>query len=132
MDQTRHGPNNNNAEETREQVRATPTRAKRQERRPSSTMQNQTTSKPTNARGSYDALVGMSVLLVTLMIMIFWGRLCAILCTSAWLYFIPRFRKDITVNDDDPKTKSNDVDFDSEEYKKKVIMEGLLGRNHRG
>ena len=24
-----------------------------------------------------------------------------------------------------------DLDLDSEEYKKKVIMEGLLGRNHR-
>jgi hypothetical protein len=71
--------------------------------------------------------------------MIFWGRFCAILCTSAWLYFIPRFRDSVVVVDvdddhhDDAKMKSkNVVDLDSEEYKKKVIMEGLLGRNNRG
>jgi hypothetical protein len=73
--------------------------------------------------------------------MIFWGRFCAILCTSAWLYFIPRFRDSVVVvgggdnhdDDDDAKMKSkNVVDLDSEEYKKKVIMEGLLGRNNRG
>jgi hypothetical protein len=72
--------------------------------------------------------------------MIFWGRFCAILCTSAWLYFVPRFTNSVVVgvdnhddDDDDAKIKSkNVVDLDSEEYKKKVIMEGLLGRNNRG
>lgn len=136
MVQTRHGPNNSNAKDTREQGRATPTRAKRQARRlsSSSSMQSQTTSKkPKNARGLYGSVVGMSVLVVTLVMLIFWGRLCAILCTSAWLYFIPRFSHSGDVNDDDgPKTKLGDVDLDSEVYKKKVIMEGLLGRNHRG
>ncbi|XP_004498125.1 uncharacterized protein [Cicer arietinum] len=131
--QTRHGPNPNNniaEDHTREQ------RPKRQDRRLSSTIKTKTTSKNLkNARSSYDSIVGMSVLVVTLVIMIFWGRFCAILCTSAWLYFIPRLRNNVVVNDDDigPKVKSNDiVDLDSEEYKKKVIMEGLLGRNNRG
>lgn len=138
MVQTRHGPNNDAiTEETREQGRATPTRPKRQERRLSLATQNQTTRKNRqNARGWYDPIVGMSVLVVTLVIMIFWGRFCAILCTSAWLYFIPRFRKSgvVNVNDEEEaKTKlKNDVDLDSEEYKKRVIMEGLLGRNNRG
>ncbi|XP_027362426.1 uncharacterized protein At5g23160-like [Abrus precatorius] len=131
--QTRHGPNN--VEDTRQQGRASPPQVKRQARRVSSSMQSQTTSKKhKNARRSYDSVVGMSVLAVTLLIMIFWGRLCAILCTSAWLYFIPRFKKSDNENDDgDPNTtmKSNGVDLDSEEYKKKVIMEGLLERNHR-
>lgn len=133
MVQTRHGPNPNNniaEDHTREQ------RPKRQDRRLSSTIKTKTTSKNLkNARSSYDSIVGMSVLVVTLVIMIFWGRFCAILCTSAWLYFIPRLRNNVVVNDDDigPKVKSNDiVDLDSEEYKKKVIMEGLLGRNNRG
>ncbi|XP_058728324.1 uncharacterized protein At5g23160 [Vicia villosa] len=136
--QTRHGPNNNAIiEETREQGRATPTRPKRQERRVSLATQNQTTRKNRqNARGWYDPIVGMSVLVVTLVIMIFWGRFCAILCTSAWLYFIPRFRKSGVVNvNDEEEAKlelKNDVDLDSEEYKKRVIMEGLLGRNNRG
>ncbi|KAK2453753.1 hypothetical protein QL285_001392 [Trifolium repens] len=136
--QTRHGPINTNNNITEEQIiRTTPTRPKRQERRlSSSAIQNQTTNK--NARNSYDPIIGMSVLVVTLVIMIFWGRFCAILCTSAWLYFIPRFTNSVVVgvdnhDDDDAKMKSkNVVDLDSEEYKKKVIMEGLLGRNNRG
>lgn len=136
--QTRHGPINTNNNITEEQIiRTTPTRPKRQERRLSSAaIQNHTTNK--NARNSYDPIIGMSVLVVTLVIMIFWGRFCAILCTSAWLYFIPRFRDSVVVVDDDDhhddaKMKSkNVVDLDSEEYKKKVIMEGLLGRNNRG
>ncbi|XP_061337804.1 uncharacterized protein At5g23160 [Gastrolobium bilobum] len=130
--QTRHGANS--VEDTRQQGRASPAQPKRQVRAVSSSMQkNQTTSKRTRGR-SNDTLVGMSVVVVTLVIMIFWGRFCAILCTSAWLYFIPRFRKSATVNDDDdPNTKSiNDVDLDSKLHKKKVIMEGLLERNHRG
>ncbi|KAK7310254.1 hypothetical protein RJT34_07654 [Clitoria ternatea] len=132
--QTTHG-GANNVEDTRQQGRASPSHAKRQGRRLSSSMQSQTTlNKAKNARNSYDPVVGMSVLAVTLVIMIFWGRLCAILCTSVWLYFVPRFRNSGVVNDsEDPhKTmKSKDVDMDSEEYKKKVIMEGLLERNHR-
>lgn len=98
-----------------------------------SSMQPQTTSKKhKNAKGSYDAVVGMSVVVVTLVIMVFWGRICAILCTSAWLYYIPRFRKRGGENDEsDLGKRQNDVDLDSEEYKKRVIMEGLLERNHR-
>lgn len=138
--QTRHGPRNNAiTEDTREQGRSTPTRPKRQERRLSLATQNQTTTKNRqNAGGWYDPIVGMSVLVVTLVIMVFWGRFCAILCTSAWLYFIPRFRKRgvVNVNDEEEaKTKLKtdvDLDLDSEEYKKRVIMEGLLGRNNRG
>ncbi|KAK7308380.1 hypothetical protein VNO77_41984 [Canavalia gladiata] len=133
--QTRHGANS--VEDTRQQGgRTSPAQAKRQGRRVSSSMQNQTTNKKTkNARKSFDPVVGVSVLVVTLVIMIFWGRLCAILCTSAWLYFIPRFRKRVNENDDDDpntvKTNDVDLDLDSEQYKKKVIMEGLLKRNHR-
>ncbi|TKY69094.1 hypothetical protein E2542_SST05358 [Spatholobus suberectus] len=130
--QTRHSANN--VEDTRQQGRASPAHTKRQALRLSSSVQSQTTPKKAkNARSSYDPVVGMSVLVVTLVIMIFWGRLCAILCTSVWLYCTPRFRKSAAENDDeDPQTtKSNDVDLDSEEYKKRVIMEGLLERNHR-
>lgn len=135
--QTRHGPIDDIiTEDTHEQGRTTPTRPKRQERRLSSTTQNQTTIKNLkNVRSSYDPIVGMSILGVTLVIMIFWGRFCAILCTSAWLYFIPRFRNSGVGNYEEDGAKimsKNDVDFDSEEYKKKVIMEGLLGRNNRG
>ncbi|XVF44552.1 hypothetical protein PTKIN_Ptkin02bG0133700 [Pterospermum kingtungense] len=80
-----------------------------------------------------DPVMGMSIILVTLIIMLVWGRLCAILCTSAWFYFCPRFRT--TVNDNIISVKSSantdDLDLNSEEYTKKVVLEGLLERNHR-
>ncbi|XP_015868706.3 uncharacterized protein At5g23160 [Ziziphus jujuba] len=86
----------------------------------------------------YDSVVGMSVIMVTLVILFLWGRLCAILCTSAWFYFVPRFRS-VMANDNrvfvetTPTTKKNPetVDFNSGEYKKKVVLEGFLERTRR-
>ncbi|KAF2287288.1 hypothetical protein GH714_039546 [Hevea brasiliensis] len=50
--------------------------------------------KPRNLNGTsdkkFDPVIGMSIVMITLIIMLLWGRLCAILCTSAWLYFVPR------------------------------------------
>lgn len=76
-----------------------------------------------------DPLVGLSVIMVILIIMVFWGRLCAILCTSAWFYFVPRLRNATKLD----KNIQNSLDqyYDSEEYKKKVVLEGFLERNHR-
>ncbi|XWS68484.1 hypothetical protein CRYUN_Cryun04dG0094600 [Craigia yunnanensis] len=82
----------------------------------------------------FDPVMGMSIIMVTLIIMLLWGRLCAILCTLAWFYFCPRFRTTINNNDITVKStanSSNDLDLNSEEYKKKVVLEGLLERNHR-
>ncbi|CAK7337987.1 unnamed protein product [Dovyalis caffra] len=77
----------------------------------------------------FDPLVGMSIIVVTLMIMLLWGKLCAILCTSAWFYFVPRLRsEDDTVKND---LRTRELNYDSEGYKKKVILEGFLGRNRR-
>ncbi|MBA0592634.1 hypothetical protein Gorai_009609 [Gossypium raimondii] len=81
--------------------------------------------------------LGMSVIVVTLIIMLVWGRLCAILCTSAWLYFCPRFRTRVNGNGSSSgggveSTQSlNDSYLNSKEYKKKVVLEGLLHRNNR-
>ncbi|KAK4371291.1 hypothetical protein RND71_010766 [Anisodus tanguticus] len=80
---------------------------------------------------NFDSIIGMSILMVTLLIMLFWGKACAIICTCAWFYFLPRFR---------PKNEAviagkiggiAGVDLNSEEYKKKVMLEGFLERNHR-
>ncbi|XP_058090289.1 uncharacterized protein LOC131236834 [Magnolia sinica] len=82
--------------------------------------------------GKFDPVVGLSVLMVILAIMLVWGRTCAIVCTSAWFYFIPCLRT--TENSGEaagelPETVK--IDVDSEEYKKKIILEGLLERNRR-
>ncbi|KAL5993436.1 hypothetical protein ACLOJK_014361 [Asimina triloba] len=84
--------------------------------------------------GRFDPVVGLSVLTVVVAIMLLWGRACAILCTSAWFYFIPRLRATVRNSGEVAGTlpKAGNVDVDSEEYKKKVILEGLLERNRRG
>ncbi|KAL9160151.1 hypothetical protein ABFS82_08G181400 [Erythranthe guttata] len=68
----------------------------------------------------------MCIFLVWLGALVFWGKVFAIVtCTSTWLFVYPghRFQRvDSSVND-----VSNIVD--SEEYKKRVVMEGLLERN---
>ena len=40
----------------------------------------------------FDPVIGISVIILTLVIMLVWGRLFAILCTSAWCYSLPRLR----------------------------------------
>ncbi|MBA0743799.1 hypothetical protein Gogos_006453 [Gossypium gossypioides] len=81
--------------------------------------------------------LGMSVIVVTLIIMLVWGRLCAILCTSAWLYFCPRFGTRVNGNGSsggggvESTQNLNNSYLNSKEYKKKVVLEGLLHRNNR-
>lgn len=75
-----------------------------------------------------DPLVGMSIVVMTLMIMLLWGKLCAILCASAWFYFVPRLR-----SEDDVKNGliQREFNLDSEDYKKRVVLEGFLERKRR-
>ncbi|KAI6679004.1 hypothetical protein NL676_039800 [Syzygium grande] len=77
------------------------------------------------------ALVGMSIIMVTLVIMILRGRPSAILCTAVWFYFVPLLRSAAgrPVNGDGPDP--NGPDLSSEEYRKRVVLEGQLERNRR-
>ncbi|WJX73426.1 hypothetical protein P8452_57208 [Trifolium repens] len=65
--------------------------------------------------------------IISLLVLILWGKFFAILCTSIWFYFVP-FRQ---------RRKCKGVigsyresEFDSVQYKKKIIMEGILERSH--
>ncbi|KAM7270964.1 hypothetical protein ACFE04_030178 [Oxalis oulophora] len=81
-----------------------------------------------------DPMVGVSIMIVTLVIMVIWGRLCAILCTAAWLYLVPRFRHAAAQFGADGSTtngKNNSDLISSEEYKKKVILNGFLHRDRK-
>ncbi|KAB2623993.1 flocculation protein FLO11-like [Pyrus ussuriensis x Pyrus communis] len=91
-----------------------------------------------------DPLIGMSIILVTLIIMLVWGRLCAILSTSAWFYFLPRLRSAAAAtttaadgfgyphhNSSSNVNTPRALDMNSEEGKKRVVLEGFLERNHR-
>ncbi|KAG9158313.1 hypothetical protein Leryth_000441 [Lithospermum erythrorhizon] len=83
-----------------------------------------------------DSVIGMSIILVMLLIMLMFGKVCAIFCTSAWFYFVPRFRvkKGLSKANkmDSSSSIVDQIDINSQEYKKKVVLEGLLDRNkHR-
>lgn len=68
--------------------------------------------------------IGMCTIVCCLVALILWGKVVAILaCTTIWVFFVPR-RVTLPVND-------VDSEVDSEEHKKRVIMEGLLERNNR-
>lgn len=82
--------------------------------------------------GRLDPIFGMSIIMVTLVIMLLWGKLCAILCTSAWFFMVPRLRRAMDSNVVvENGLNSGERDLNSEEYKKKVVLEGLLQRNRR-
>lgn len=84
-------------------------------------------------------MIGISIIMLTLIIMLMWGRLCAIICTSTWFYFLPRIKEAASA----AKRKRSgagkaegglfpvDLDLNSEAYKKKVVLDGFLVRQHR-
>ncbi|KAJ4726211.1 vitellogenin-2-like [Melia azedarach] len=75
----------------------------------------------------YPPNIGLCLLLISLLVLVFWGKVCAIFCTSTWLFFVPRW----TIGNNSLGNMSTDsLRLDSEEYKKKIILEGLLERNH--
>ncbi|KAF3776388.1 Uncharacterized protein EJ110_NYTH48414 [Nymphaea thermarum] len=77
-------------------------------------------------------MVGMSIVLVSLTSLLLCGRLCSIFWTSACLCLVPRLRRRETTHRADAEMDGQaQLDMDSDEYKKKVIMEGMLKRNHK-
>ena len=89
-----------------------------------------------------DPVIGISIIMLTLMIMLTWGRLCAILCTSTWCYIFPRLKEAATAvavvnrkrsgsGKGEEGSFQGDLDLNSVAYKKKVVLEGFLVRQHR-
>lgn len=68
------------------------------------------------------------LLIVSLLVLILWGKFFAILCTSVWFYLLPLSRRRKCKGEVSCVEESNE--FDSVQYKKKVIMEGMLERKH--
>ncbi|KAF2285925.1 hypothetical protein GH714_008987 [Hevea brasiliensis] len=54
------------------------------------------------------------LLLVTLLVLVFWGKVYAILCTSTWLFFVPNWNSGKKLL----KNKANSGSMDLDEYKK--------------
>lgn len=78
-----------------------------------------------NGKG-HTSTIGLCLVLVSLMVLVLWGKVCAILCTSTWLFLVPRCSK--ARNNLSQKILDYEG-IDSKEYKKMIIMEGLLERN---
>ncbi|KAI3809969.1 hypothetical protein L1987_19574 [Smallanthus sonchifolius] len=64
-------------------------------------------------------------LLLSLIVLVIYGRIYSILCTSTWLYLVPcRLVKRVNSVTNTARL----MDTESEQYKKRVIMAGLLDR----
>ncbi|XVF78032.1 hypothetical protein PTKIN_Ptkin14bG0095700 [Pterospermum kingtungense] len=83
-----------------------------------------------NQKGCNGSDYTICLLLVSLLVLVIWGKVCAIFCTTTWLFFA--WRGSSTVKHvPSEKTAVDDHHFqtDTELCKKKVIMEGLLERD---
>lgn len=86
-------------------------------------------TKPTMAS---DARVGAIIMIIILLCFVLYGRLCAILFACACLYLLPKFREDSESMTE--MNRNNDIRMvylQSNEYKKKVIMDGFTDRTHK-
>ncbi|KAG1347215.1 hypothetical protein COCNU_06G010440 [Cocos nucifera] len=83
---------------------------------------------------NYGSATGLFLLLLSLFVMVFCGRLYAILWTSSWLCFVPRRSSDAglaVVNvaaTASPELRRKGLE---ENGKKRIVLEGLLERNRR-
>ncbi|XP_071696309.1 uncharacterized protein [Rutidosis leptorrhynchoides] len=96
----------------------------------------QVLDKSRKTKREIDSLYGMSIILVILVVMMLWGKLFAIICTSSWFFMAPRLRpvkgRDVVVATEKRSSENNNkLELESMEYKKKVVLEGLLQRNNR-
>lgn len=82
------------------------------------------------AAGKLDSMVGASMIALTLVVMLIWGKVCAILCSAAWVFFVHCFKQS-SESFEHKNVVSSDhqiLDLDSREYKKKVVLQGFLER----
>ncbi|XP_010688695.2 uncharacterized protein At5g23160 [Beta vulgaris subsp. vulgaris] len=85
-------------------------------------------------KSTNDSLIGISIMLSSLIILLIWGRLCAILCMCGWLYCTPLLRGDrvvVVTPKNQMNTKLSMQDYNSEMHKKKVVLQGFLQRDHK-
>ncbi|KAA3482695.1 CDK5 and ABL1 enzyme substrate 2-like [Gossypium australe] len=68
------------------------------------------------------------MLVISLAVTIFWGKICAILLTSIWLYFLPHHQQPAGVIENLESITKSSEKKSKDYYRKKVIMEGLLQR----
>lgn len=78
-------------------------------------------SKSTQMRGYDSSDCGLVLLLLSLLTLVFWGKICAIFCISTWLFLMPRWM---------PAKKLTWTETNSSEgCTKRIVRERLLGRD---
>ena len=110
---------------------------------PSSISESRKLSKIKNSRNPNEELEfkaktmdksGIYLFLISLTVTVLWGKLCAIFFTIIWLYFLPRRQHNTSRPQNVTRSlwlPEKEESKDQYSYKKKVIMEGLLERNHQ-
>ncbi|XWS51993.1 hypothetical protein CRYUN_Cryun11dG0029400 [Craigia yunnanensis] len=83
-----------------------------------------------NGKGCNGFNVGICSFVISLFVLVIWGKVCAIFCTSTWLFFGYQWSTIKLVPSENITVDRHFPEIDTELYKKKVIMEGLLERNH--
>ncbi|XP_075495880.1 uncharacterized protein LOC142533119 [Primulina tabacum] len=85
----------------------------------------------TAAAGKVDSMVGASIIALTLVVMLIWGKVCAILCSAAWVFLVHCFKQSNESFENKNDVVSSDhqiLVLDSHEYKKRVVLQGFLER----
>uniref|UniRef100_A0A7N0U0K2 Uncharacterized protein n=1 Tax=Kalanchoe fedtschenkoi TaxID=63787 RepID=A0A7N0U0K2_KALFE len=81
-----------------------------------------------------DPLVGLSMVMITLLVMVIWGRVCAILSMSAWFYFVSLCNSHAPNEILNSKLDVQRVSTGSatmKECKKRIVLDGFLERDNR-
>lgn len=66
---------------------------------------------------------GLCVLFIALLVVVLWGKICAIICTSTWLYIMSHGSIARP-----PSLDNRCENTDSAEYRKRVVLGGFLDR----
>lgn len=79
-----------------------------------------------HGKGCYSPNIGLCFILVSLFVLVLWGKCCAIFCTSTWLFLVPRWT--IAKNPSENLViHSPQLDSD---YKEKITLRGLFQRHN--
>ncbi|KDP38964.1 hypothetical protein JCGZ_00721 [Jatropha curcas] len=80
-----------------------------------------------NGKGYYGTNTGLFLLLVTLLVLVFWGKLYAILCTSTWLFFVPNWNSGKKLLNNRDKSESMDLEENKKSYGRDIRKEWNSG-----
>ncbi|EPS57589.1 hypothetical protein M569_17228 [Genlisea aurea] len=82
----------------------------------------------------FPAKLGAVILTTAMAVTVFYGKVLAVFITVAWFYMVPYLRKKFagksTAAATTGENNAGDVDLDSWEYKRRVVLQGFLDRKH--